>query len=901
MANETVVKVGADASGYTAELDKARKSANAFISTQSDLAKRTALAQDAIAEATANGSDASARAVKGFTDALLKNASTAGKSRAEILAMRAANLGLTDSVKPYIDQIAKASEHTHGFSLETSAAKRELLVLGHELSQGNIKQFGGSLLVLAERTGAFTTLLQPAVLGVGAFIGVLALAAHATFSAREELATYGETVEKISRQTGLSTDDVQKFGFAAKTVGVDTKDAADALSELGKAQNEAQHGNKDAAAAFTAVGISLKSLKNASPDQLLGEIADAFAKTKDGASKAGVANELFGTSGKELIPLLDQGSARLTDLGVTATAVGAVLSGNTIAQLSALQQQLELSNAKMDALTMSAKLALLPTIINLTNALADNVAIGPLLKDFYSGIAIIMKAASSAVATLVIGFEQTSEVIATLATVVAYGLTGQFKMASAAAQVGYDNLKKQGQGYSQFMSRLWGDTTPGSAHTSTPTGTLSFSKGSNAEKPFQESHGDSLMDQAKQAQAVLEQSLSGQEKLTGWAAKEAELRAEIDGYAGKTLTKAQQSVVAHQTELLSQYALNASLEKQLDLRTRQDKLNTDAYETNIKIADQNDAIADQHKIELATLSLGTQERQRQVDLLKIETDRQKELAEWQKKAVSLNLDGTAADTDERAAINKRFDARKNEQLAFTGAQDAGKSDWMSGAKGGIQDIIDKTNDLASAANNTAKNAIESLGDSIANFALTGKLNFGDFTKSLIGNFIKLESEALIAKAALSFMDSGFLGALGFSSGGAVSSVPGHATGGFISGPGSGTSDSIMARLSNGEFVMTAAAVKRIGASNLDAMNNGASVHSMARFATGGMVGRSVSPSGAGGITVAPQITVEGGSNAAANQSNGDDLNKKITAAVRAVVVNERKQGGALWKMAQGIK
>ncbi|MDR5736129.1 phage tail tape measure protein [Caballeronia sp. LZ025] len=896
MANETVVKVGADASGYTAELEKARKSANAFINTQADMAKRTALAQDAIAEAAASGSDASARAVKSFTDALLKNASTAGKSRAEILAMRAANLGLSDSVKPYIDQIAKASEHTHSFSLESSAAKRELLVLGHELSQGNYKQFAGSLLVMAEATGAFNMLLNPVVLGVGAFVGVLAIAAHSTFAAREELATYGETVEKISKQTGLSTDDVQKFGFAAKTVGVETKDAADALADLTKAQNEAQHGNKDAAAAFSAVGISLKTLKTASPEDLLARVADAFAKSADGAGKAAVANELFGTSGKNLIPLLDQGSARLAQLGVTATEVGAVLSSKTIAQLSALQEQLELSHAKMEALTLSAKTALLPTIINLTDALADNVALKPLLNDFYSGVALIMKSAATAVATLVIGFEQTAEVVATLATVVGYGLTGQFKLASAAAQVGFDNLKKQGQGYADFMSRLWGNTVPGGeSHGATPTGQINFSKGDNAPKVYQESHADSLMDQAKAAQASLEASLSGQEKLTGWAAKEVELRAEIDGYAGKTLTKAQQSVLAHQNELLAQYSLNASLEKQLDLRTRESKLNQEAYETNLKIADQNEAIAAQHKIQLDTMSLGTKERQRQVELLNIETERQKELAEWQKKAVDARLDGTAQDTEERGSINKRYDARRDETTNFFAQTDVANKDWVAGAKGGLQDIIDKTNDLASTANNTAQNAIANLGDAITNFVVDGKLSFGDFVKSIVSGFVKIEAESLIAKAALS--------AFNFFGGGDAAVGVAKAAGGLITGPGTGTSDSIPARLSNGEFVLTADAVQRIGVSNLYAMNNGAAVHNVARFASGGYVGAasSVAPAGTGGdINVSAPVTVQGGSDAGSNASGAAEMQKKITAAIKAVINNERRQGGALWKMQNGV-
>ncbi|WP_322070987.1 phage tail tape measure protein [Paraburkholderia bannensis] len=896
MANETVVKVGADASGYTSELERARKSANSFISTQSEMAKRTQVAQDAIAEAAQSGSDASARAVKSFTDALLKNASTAGKTRAEVLAMRAANLGLSDSVKPYIDQIAKATAHTHSFSLESSQAKRELLVLGHELSQGNIKQFAGSLLVMAEATGAFNMLLNPVVLGVGALVGVLAIAAHSTFSAREQLATYGETVEKISKQTGVSTDDVQKFGFAAKTVGVEMKDAADALSDLTKAQNEAQHGNKDAAAAFSAVGISLKTLKTATPQDLLARVSDAFAKSADGASKAAIANELFGTAGKSLIPLLDQGSAKLNALGVTAGEVGAVMSSSTIAQLSALQEQLELSHAKMDALTMAAKAALLPTIINLTDALSDNVALKPLLNDFYSGVALIMKTAASAVATLVIGFEQTSEVVATLATVVGYGLTGQFKLASAAAQVGYDNLKKEGQGYADFMSRLWGDTVPhGDSHTQVGTGQLSFSKGDNSPKAYQESRADTLMDQAKQAQATLEGSLSGQEKLTGWAAKEAELRAEIDSYAGKTLTKAQQSVVAHQSELLAQYSLNASLEKQLDLRTRSAKLNQEAYETNIKIVDQNDALANQHKIELETLGLGTKERQRQIELLNIETERQKELAEWQKKAVAENLDGSPQDVDERASINKRFDARRDETKSYFEASDVANGDWVKGAKGGLQDIIDKTSDLASVANNTAQSAISNLGDQLTELAVDGRFQMGDFVKSIVGGFIKITSEALIAKAALSAFS--FFG--GDSS--AVSSVIGHATGGLITGPGTGTSDSIPARLSNGEFVMTAETVKRIGASNLSAMNNGASVHGVARFATGGLVGASssVTPAARGGDThVQVGVTSSGG--ASFDQNDASWLQGQVQKLVDSRMAQKMKgQGGYLWQNQYG--
>ena len=67
---------------------------------------------------------------------------------------------------------------------------------------------------------------------------------------------------------------------------------------------------------------------------------------------------------------------------------------------------------------------------------------------------------------------------------------------------------------------------------------------------------------------------------------------------------------------------------------------------------------------------------------------------------------------------------------------------------------------------------------------------------------------------------------------------GHATGGYITGPGTGTSDSISARLSNGEFVIRSEAVKRYGTNFLNAVNDGtfARIHTkVPRFAEGGLV------------------------------------------------------------------
>lgn len=65
-------------------------------------------------------------------------------------------------------------------------------------------------------------------------------------------------------------------------------------------------------------------------------------------------------------------------------------------------------------------------------------------------------------------------------------------------------------------------------------------------------------------------------------------------------------------------------------------------------------------------------------------------------------------------------------------------------------------------------------------------------------------------------------------------LPGYATGGYVSGPGGPRSDSILARLSDGEFVLNAAATRHYGVSLLDRLNR----LSVPRFAEGGAVAAS---------------------------------------------------------------
>ena len=95
--------------------------------------------------------------------------------------------------------------------------------------------------------------------------------------------------------------------------------------------------------------------------------------------------------------------------------------------------------------------------------------------------------------------------------------------------------------------------------------------------------------------------------------------------------------------------------------------------------------------------------------------------------------------------------------------------------------------------------------------------------------------------------------LGFADVLAKDNLPKRAYGGLIYGPGTGTSDSILARLSHGEYVIRAAAVKKLGLDRLHAINQGR----LPGFADGGAIMRSVASlpqiSGAGGDAGARNI------------------------------------------------
>lgn len=149
-----------------------------------------------------------------------------------------------------------------------------------------------------------------------------------------------------------------------------------------------------------------------------------------------------------------------------------------------------------------------------------------------------------------------------------------------------------------------------------------------------------------------------------------------------------------------------------------------------------------------------------------------------------------------------------------------------------------TKDLQQFAITGATAIGDAIGEGLANAGKNGGNVFGNLFSSLfkalgaglrqLGIYAITTSKLIVALKANIGTTLGIaggialvaLGTLISASASRLNKVPGFAGGGSVNGPGSGTSDSIAAQLSNGEYVIQASAVRNLGLPFLNALNAG---------------------------------------------------------------------------------
>lgn len=200
--------------------------------------------------------------------------------------------------------------------------------------------------------------LQAAVVGV---IGSAALGGLV-----KTLADVSDRLGKTSARLGISTEDLQKLGFAAEQSGIEVGTLEMALQRFTRrAADSAKDGTGPAQQAFDALGISITRADGTLKDNisLLKEVADGFQGTESQAEKVRLAFKLFDSEGVKLVNLLQQGSGALDAFGNQLESVNGVITDRSI---SASEQL----NDRFNILKRSAQ-GLLTPLIELVNSGLD--------------------------------------------------------------------------------------------------------------------------------------------------------------------------------------------------------------------------------------------------------------------------------------------------------------------------------------------------------------------------------------------------------------------------------------------------------------------------------------------------------------------------------------------------
>jgi hypothetical protein len=199
-----------------------------------------------------------------------------------------------------------------------------------------------------------------------------------------------------------------------------------------------------------------------------------------------------------------------------------------------------------------------------------------------------------------------------------------------------------------------------------------------------------------------------------------------------------------------------------------------------------------------------------------------------------------------AEQQKRFNKPPDTSLSLTDQIEMEQRQSRAASLAYLDQLQNETDATDQAFQNIGESLRNSIAGELADFFTDGILqakNFGDAIRSLAQTVVR-SIQQIVAQLLAAQIVKGIAGAIfgggipaapAISGGLDLAGLPGLASGGLVSGPGGPRSDSIMARLSNGEFVVNAEAT----AANLGLLyriNSHRNTDYSPRFADGGFVG-----------------------------------------------------------------
>ena len=223
--------------------------------------------------------------------------------------------------------------------------------------------------------GRFAASVAKVAAGLGITMGaVTAGISAAVFNTVREI----DKLAKASKAIGVPVGELSALRYAAEQNGLAFETLASGLQTLSQRIVEAaQNAKSQAAQAFEALGISVRDASGnlKSTQGVFLEIADAFSRLEDGATKTTAATRLLGSAGGQLISMLNEGSFSVKALTTEAEQLGLVLDQQTTEAAQRLARALDSSNKSLSSLEARIVTATIPILEQLAGLL-ENIAFG---------------------------------------------------------------------------------------------------------------------------------------------------------------------------------------------------------------------------------------------------------------------------------------------------------------------------------------------------------------------------------------------------------------------------------------------------------------------------------------------------------------------------------------------
>ena len=186
-------------------------------------------------------------------------------------------------------------------------------------------------------------------------------------------AEYADNILTLSTQTGVSTENLQKFNAVAELVDVSTETMTKSMAKNLKSMTSAQEGTGAMAEAYGKLGVSVTNADGSLRDSetVYWETIDALKNVTDETERDSIAMVLLGKSAQELNPLIAQGSEGIKALGDEAVKMGAVLSEDALNSLGAVDDEMQRFSSITSATSNLFASAFAPAISTLMGGVND--------------------------------------------------------------------------------------------------------------------------------------------------------------------------------------------------------------------------------------------------------------------------------------------------------------------------------------------------------------------------------------------------------------------------------------------------------------------------------------------------------------------------------------------------